>query len=134
VSDFLAPSQILSSFADDFSVAASCPNIQVLEEALNADMVNIAARAARKKMSISSDKSKVTFFTPYTKEFNVKPQIYYQGSLIPVTNIIKILGLTLDTSHTGTPHDKIQTNRASGWVPILKAVMGPDWGFRKKTV
>jgi hypothetical protein len=50
VSNFTAPSQMLSSFADDFSVAASCPNLQVLEEALNADMANIAAWAARKKM------------------------------------------------------------------------------------
>jgi hypothetical protein len=95
VSNFPAPSQVL--------------------EALNADMVNIAAWAARKKMSISAEKSQVTFFTPHTKEFNIKPKIYYQGSLVPVTNTIKILGLTLDTSHTGTQHEKIQANRASGW-------------------
>jgi hypothetical protein len=91
VSDFTVPSQVLTSFADDFSVAASRPNLQVIEEALNADMVNIAAWAARKKLSISADKSEVTLFTPHTKEFNDKPRenpsqqgswlaLYSQGS------------------------------------------------------
>jgi hypothetical protein len=67
VSDFPEPNQLKSSFADDFSLAASGPNLQVIEDALNDDMAKISAWAARKRLSISAEKSQVTLFTPHTK-------------------------------------------------------------------
>jgi hypothetical protein len=49
-----------------------------------------------------------------------------------VSNTIKILGLNLDTSHTGTPHELAQASTARSRLPILKAVMGTDFGFQKE--
>jgi hypothetical protein len=88
--------------------------------------------AGRKLLKISSAKSQITLFTPDTKEFRDKPQVYYDGSMIPVENTIKILGITLDTKQTFTPHVSIARSKGSGRVSILKAVTGRIWGFQKE--
>jgi hypothetical protein len=132
VSYFPEPNQLKSSFADDFSVAAYGPNLQVIEAALNDDMAKISAWAAHKHLSISTEKSQVTLFTPHTKEFHDQPKIFYQGTLVSVANTIKIIGQNLDTSHTGTPLEKAQATKGCSRLLILKAVMGANWGFQKE--
>jgi hypothetical protein len=103
VSNFPDLSDLKTSFADDFTAAASDPDRKVIEDALNADMKLISKWTGRKLLKISSAKSQITLFSPNTKEFKDKPQVAYDDSLIPVENTIKILGITLDTKHTFTP-------------------------------
>jgi hypothetical protein len=95
-------------------------------------MQNIATWAARKQPRISPDKCQVIYSTPHNKEFKDKPEVYYDGSLIPVHTTIKILGILIDTMHTFTPHAKAQKAKGSKWVPLLKVVMGAGWGFKKE--
>jgi hypothetical protein len=121
-----------TSFADDFSIAATGPNLEVINKILNEDMQNIAAWATRKRLRISPEKSQAIFFTPHNKEFKNKPEIYYEGSLIPVDTTIKILGIIFDTMHTFTPHAKAQKSKGSKHVSLLKAVMGAAWGLKKE--
>jgi hypothetical protein len=80
-------------FANDFSIAATGPNLQAINKILNEDMKNIAAWAARKRLRVSWDKSQAIYFTPHNKEFKDKPEDYFEGSLIPVNTTIKILGI-----------------------------------------
>jgi hypothetical protein len=42
---------------------------------------------------------------------------------------MKILGLTSDRGHTYTPHLSESGSKGCKRVPIVRAVMGPDWGF-----
>jgi hypothetical protein len=132
VSDFPVAIQDKTSFANDFSIAATGPNLQVINKILNEDMKNIAAWAARKRLRISPDKSQAIYFTPHNKEFKDKPEVYFEGSLIPVNTPIKILGILFDTMHTFTPHAKAQKAKGSKRVPLLKAVMGAGWGLKKE--
>ena len=83
-------------------------------------------------MKISADKSQAILFTPNSREFKLKPEIYYEGSLIPVENQIKILGLNLDTMHTGTPHLNVGKTKGCAKVKILKAAQGSDFGLSKE--
>jgi retron-type reverse transcriptase len=73
VSDFPDAQELKELFADDFTVAASGPNLPIINAKLNKDMAQISKWAARKKLKISSGKSQVLFFTPNTREQRDKP-------------------------------------------------------------
>jgi hypothetical protein len=103
-----------------------------LNEILNEDMKNISAWAAKKHLTISSSKSQTIYFTPHNKEINDEPEIYYEGSHIPVCTTIKILGLWFNSMNTYMPHEKAQKSKGSSCVPLFKAVMGTGWNLKKE--
>jgi hypothetical protein len=130
-SDFPVVSDLLASFADDFTIGASDALLVNIEASLNADLIPISKWAKAKRLKISEDKSKVTYFTPWNRE-NADPKIYYEGLRIPVENSMKVLGVIFDIHHTFTPHIKSQGARARKLLCIIKAVMGTKWGFTKE--
>jgi hypothetical protein len=120
------------SFAEDFTAAASGENLTIINAKLNNDMARISKWAASKKLKISSRKFQFLFFTPNTREHRDKPEIYYEGELIPVVNIMKILGINLDTGHNGSYHEDTLATKGPGRLPIVKAVSSSKSGFSKE--
>jgi hypothetical protein len=119
-------------FADDITLVASDPDLQVIKSTLNKDLGRVERLALKKRLTISACKSQATLFTPNNRELSVKPQIYFQGSLIAAENLIKILGLNLNFLHTFTPQEKISASNGSSGHRIIKAVQGKDFGLSKK--
>jgi hypothetical protein len=74
----------------------------------------------------------VNFFTPDTKEYNAKPEIFYKRLLILVEGTMKILGVTLNIMHNFSPQEKEAATKARKRVPIVKAVMSSGFGFSKE--
>jgi hypothetical protein len=101
-SDFRIVNGTKVSFADDFTLAFTPPDHQVIEATLNEDLRWVAKWAKRKRLMISRSKSQATLFMP-DKEMYMKPQLLIEGCPIPVENRIKILGLTMDSLHTMMP-------------------------------
>jgi hypothetical protein len=127
-SDFPDVSGYKSSFADDFTIRKSDPDPEVIASALNRDLVLVSKCSKRKQLTISAKKFQVAFFTPWSRE-NTFPPIFYEGKPIPVTQAIKILGLTFYWLHTFTPHVNEAKSKGCSRIPIIKAVMGPNWSF-----
>jgi hypothetical protein len=119
------------SFADDFTLVFTHPDLQVIETTLCEDLRHVAKWAKKKKLTISGSKSQATLFTPNNRELNVKPQILFGGCPIPVENRIRILRLTLDSRHTMTPQEEIATSNSRDGYRIVKAVQSSDWGLTK---
>jgi hypothetical protein len=132
VSDFPDVEELKESFADDFTVAASGPDLQSITPKLNWDMARISKWAASKKLKISSGKSQVIFLTPNTREHRENPQVYYEGKLIPVVNIMKILGVNVDTDHNLFHQEDYLAVKGRGHLPIVKAVTGSKHSFTKE--
>jgi hypothetical protein len=124
-------SDLLASFADDFTISASDLVLANIEASLNEDLIRISKWAKRKRLRISADKSQVTYFTPWNRE-NADPKIFYEGTQIPVEKNMKVLGVIYDIHHTFTPHIKSQSAKVRSRLCIVKAVMGPNWGFSKE--
>jgi hypothetical protein len=122
-------SDLLVSFADDFTIRASDASLADNEASLNRDLICILQWAKKKRLKISADKSQVTYFTPWNRD-NADPQIYYKGTQIPVEKTMKVLGVVYDIHHTFTPHVKSQRAKAQSRLHIVKAVMGSNWGRR----
>jgi hypothetical protein len=132
-SDFPVVSDLLASFADDFTIRASDALLENIEASLNADLIRISKWAKARRLKTSEDKSQVTYFTPWNSE-NADPKIFYEGVRIPVENSMKVLGVNFDIHHTFTPHIKSQSQgaKARKRLHIVKAVMGTHWGFTKE--
>jgi hypothetical protein len=120
------------SFIDNFTLAFTHPDLQVIEATLKEDLRRVAKWAKRKRLTISGSKSQATLFTPDNKEMYVKPQLLFEGCSIPVEKCIKILGLTMDSLHTMTPQEKIAASKGRDGHSILKAVQGSDFGLSKE--
>ena len=134
VSDCPDTSGLKTSFADDFTIAASSTNLQAIEDNLNSDLTNISLWAHCKHLRISPEKSQVTLFTSDTHQSKYQPQVYYEGALIPLEKNPKILGVILDTHHTFSPHIKNIVAKASSRLNILKALTGTSWGQKKEII
>ena len=120
---------LMVMFADDLSAAASALDLHSIENVLNKDMVTIAAWAKRKSLTISSEKSQVTFFSPDRKESYVHPQIFYEGSLIKLERNPKILGLILDPHFTFSAHLKSSLSKIPSRSKVIKAITRSGWGL-----
>ena len=104
VSDFPECAQLVTDYADDFTVAESGPDITELENRVNDDLRQISDWARRKKFDLSSEKSTVTLFTSDPHQVNYHPQVFLDGFLIPLAKNTKILGMTLDPMFMVGPH------------------------------
>ena len=131
-SDFPEVNDVKTLFADDITIGKSDPDLSVIEKALNEDLERVSKWAKRKRLKISAEKSQVILFTPNNREVDIKPRILYEGNLIPVKNKVKILGLDLETMHTGATQEASAKSKGSGRLRIIKAVMGADWGLTKE--
>jgi hypothetical protein len=120
------------NIADNITLAVKGSDLQAIEKTLNEDLARVAKWAKKKRLSISASKSQATLFTPNNRELNVKPQIFFHGSQIPVENLIKILGLTMDSLHTYTLQEKNAASSGRSSHRIIKAAQGTDWGHSKK--
>jgi hypothetical protein len=90
-SDFPVVSDLLASFADDFTIGASDENLANIEAALNNDLICISKWAKGKRLKIKAPKSQMTYFTPWNRE-SADPRIFFEGNQIPVKKDMKILG------------------------------------------
>ena len=90
--------------------------------------------ARNKGLSISLPKSHTTLFTSDTHQSFLHPDVELAGSRVPLCRLPKILGVTLDTHFTFSPHVRITVERARSRLSILKALAGVSWGQSKEVL
>ena len=110
VADCPTPAKVNASYADDVTIAECHPdstlNAAHLSAQLNEAIAPIVEWSHQNKLTIAPNKSSVTLFTPWNKQFNTKPQVLVNNQLLPLVRNPKILGVTLDPSFTFSPHVK----------------------------
>jgi hypothetical protein len=84
----------LSSYADDFHLYESDPNLDSSGQKLTDRLKLVFERASKKKLKIKPSKSHVTLFTSWTKEVNKHPPVFIDGTLIDLNKFPKQLGIT----------------------------------------
>jgi hypothetical protein len=122
----------LVSYADDFTIFATGPNVPALEREVNEYLVTLAAHLLALKLELSSTKSTATLFTPDTNQYRHIPSIVINGSRIPLDKTPKILGVTFDTMNSFRAHTDIIVQKAQKRCNILKALAGTTWGQAKE--
>jgi hypothetical protein len=104
VSDFPSQASITLSFADDFYIGESAPDLASLTSALNDDLALVEAWADAKKLTIAPEKSSILLLTPDPHQSKTQLQVFYKGSLVPLNKNPKYLGNVVDTHLNSTPH------------------------------
>ena len=129
---------ILTSYADDVTIAESLPdktlNASQLSDRLSESFEPIVEWAANNRLRVTPDKSSITLFTPWNKQFQAHPQVQLDGSILPLDTTPKILGVRFDPSFTFTPHIKEVALKCGNRLNILKALSGTSWGHQKETL
>ena len=128
VRDFPDCAELTVSYADDYTIFESDVDLVAIDERLNCDLRRIEEWARRKELSISAEKSSVTFFSTDSHQHSHHPQVFIGGSLLPLNKTPKILGITLDLQLTFGPHAKMVMEKTAPRMNVIKAVSGTDWG------
>ena len=137
-----------TSFADDFNVYTSDPDINVAVDKLNSDLSLISEWARDHDLQIAPSKSSVTLFTPNTHEHNVHPQVKIEepadlggvfgtvwvDRVVPLEQQPRILGVKFDTHFTFAPHAREVAKNCTQRLKVLKALAGTSWGQDKETL
>ena len=134
VADYPETAPLHVSYADDFTAIASHPDYRIAAASISAHADDVAIWAREHGLSISLSKSHSTLFTPDTHQSQTDPLITLAEDAIPLNRQPKILGVTLDTHFTFSPHIKSITDKARSRLNIMRALAGSSWGQQKETL
>jgi hypothetical protein len=122
--------QLNFSFADDFNISESSPDITTLGPILTDHLVVISKWARDNGLEIAPEKSSVTVYTPYNREANYDPVVLIDGVQIPVERKPKFLGLNSQNFFKSSPYtpqaEAVHSKLGSG-LQLMKAISGQDW-------
>jgi hypothetical protein len=124
----------VTMYADDVSIYAVGPIVQSLCDKINTYIPRLLQFVEERALALSPEKSTVTLFTPQSSQAKVHPQISMGGTLVPLEQRPKVLGVTHDTMYTFTPHCRIQAAKVRQRNNILKALAGSTWGRDRETL
>ena len=134
VSDYPNTAPLVTSYADDFTAAASTVKIADAANSLSSHATHVAGWARQKGLTISIPKSHSTLFTPDTHQSRANPHVTWEGSDLTLCRTPKILGVTFDPHFNFTPHIYSICDRARPLITILKSLAGSNWGQQKETI
>ena len=139
VSDFPTPAvphckQSLSSYADDFTVAASHRQQHIAAEALTSSASEIKRWADTKGLIVSTSKSVSTLWTSDPHQSRLDPGVRISNTPLSLDRRPRVLGVTFDTHLIFSPHISAVADRASSRIRLLKALAGTRWGQSKETL
>jgi hypothetical protein len=95
-SDFSQVVESTLSYADYFIVSESSSDVDALGRKLTEHFEVISAWAKEKKLRVVPSKSQVILFLPNRHQANYQHQVFIDGTLVPSTKNLKILGITFD--------------------------------------
>ena len=119
------------SYADDFHLSVSGPDVLSLGRELTQCLSRISQWAKENKLVIAPEKSSVTVFTPNTREVNMDPCVYLDGVLLPVDRRPKWLGFTITNMGSPTPHLDSAVVKGNSRLQLMKAIRGLDFGDKE---
>ena len=125
---------LTTSYADDFTASTSSHCVADAADRLAGHANDVEVWARNKGLSISLPKSHTTLFTSDTHQSFLHPDVELAGARVPLCRQPKILGVTLDTHFTFSPHVRTTAERARSRLSILKALAGVNWGQSKEVL
>uniref|UniRef100_A0A8R1EI90 Reverse transcriptase domain-containing protein n=1 Tax=Caenorhabditis japonica TaxID=281687 RepID=A0A8R1EI90_CAEJA len=122
------------TYADDMTLLVQDPLLSKAAEKSQDALDSLQKWFKDKHLDISAGKSTVTIFTADTKEFKYDPGLKWEGTVIPMQNRTRLLGVELDTMLRMTGHVEQVSARLAKANNILRALAGAKWGSSKETM
>ena len=134
VSSYPHTAGLVTSYADDFTAAASDKNVQEATRVMAEHATHVEAWAGERALQVSAQKSTVTLFTSERQQGRLHPLIPLGGSSLPLEQYPKILGVTFDPHFFFHKHVEALEKKAKQKLSLLKALTGTTWGQQKETL
>ena len=134
VSSYPHSTSLVTSYADDFTAAASHKDVREATRIVAEHAGHVEAWANERALQVSTLKSTVTLFTSQTQQGHLHPLIPLGGGFLPLEPHPKILGVTFDTHLHFHKHVEDLVKRAKKRLSLLKALTGTTWGQQKETL
>jgi hypothetical protein len=131
VADFPGHAQLNLSYADDFNLSESSPNLETPGRTLTEHLVHVSEWEKENKLVIAPAKLFVTLFTPWTKKANSVQAVFFEGTQLPLNTLPKTLGLTLGTLFKNSSHTSTLCPKLAKRQQLLKATSGQDFGDKE---
>ena len=128
------PEVSIITYADDITCSSTHVHTNIATQNIQPPLEHIKTWANENNLQLNAHKTTTTLFTPDPAEHKTIPNIHINNTLLPHARNPKILGLTLDTQLTYTPHINIAVGKARKTINILKAISGTQWGKQKETI
>ena len=118
------PNIKLIKYAGDITIYTSGPVVADLINGLFIYLRQVLNYINNKKLTVSTDKSTVTPFTPDTHEHHLHPQVKLAVQVLLLKKKPKVVGVMLDTHLTFTQHCNNIAVRVQQCNNVLKALVG----------
>ena len=128
------PNIKLIKYADDITIYISGQLVADLVNRLNVYLSQVLNYINNNKLTVSTDKSTVTLFTPDTHKHHLRPQVKLADQVLPLEKKPKVLGVSLDTQLTFTQHCNNIAVKVQQRNNVLKALAGSTWVCDKETL
>ena len=134
VADYPHTADLHSSYADYFTAAVSDHNVNAASQRMSNHATDALHWAVDHGLQVSVNKSNCTLFTSDTHQSWLDPSVSTDGNIFPLCWSPKILGVTLVTHFTFSPHIRGVADRAPSRLSILKALVGVSNGHSKEVL
>jgi hypothetical protein len=131
VSDFPALAEVNESYANDFYLLETSPNLNAMGTNLTEHLKEVSTWSERNKLGIAPSKSHVTLFTPWNREMNFHPHVLINNTPIPLNEYPKALGINFNPLFTPAAHFESLITKLSPRELLLKALKGQDYGDKE---
>ena len=122
VATYPQSAELVTSYADDITAAVSDSDPLAASSRLAEHASEVTRWAEERSLQISAQKSSVTLFTSYTRQYHLHPLVNLNISPLPLDQRLRILGVTLDPTFTFGAHAADLGERGRRKLNILKAL------------
>ena len=127
IMDCLDPKTDGSLYVDDFCMCYRSKSMRTIERHLQQCINRIENWASHNGFKFSKSKTQCVHFCQLRKVHN-DPELYLYGSLIPVVEDFKFLGVLFDRKLSFIPHIKYLKAKCLKALTLLKVLSHTDWG------
>jgi len=129
----LAPGVDCSLYVDDFLICYRSKHMHTIERQLQQNINKIQSWASNNGFKFSKSKTVCMHFCQLRRHHD-DPKLTLDGTLIPVVEETKFLGILFDKKLTFIPHIKNLKAKCLKALNLLKVIAHTDWGADKKVL
>jgi len=134
LANILSEENVKAMFADDVTILATHREKAVAEAAAQRAVDIVTAWSKAWKLTLNAGKSEAAFFSTWSNESRLQPNIQVDGQLVPTNNSPRLLGVLLDRSLTFNAHIAKISETTTRRIRCLRAVAHSDWGWDKQSL
>ena len=129
----LNPGVDCSLYVDDFLICYRSKHVRTIERQLQQCLDKVDKWATENGFKFSQTKTQCVHFSQ-SRKLQPDPELKLGGTVIPVVDQYKFLGVIFDKKLTFIPHIKYLRAKCNKAIQLLRVIAHTDWGADRQTL